>query len=114
MAKTRKMKHLLLKMYFIKTARKNNFEHNFGNKPKFDSIIKNISKTYGQKLNAFSRISTFLNKDKKSIIFNVMIKSQLSYCPFILMFFSRQSNNQINKVHQRSLKLLQMMKTAVS
>ena len=60
----------------------------------------------GQKLNALSRITTFLNKDKKSIIFNAMIKSQFSYCPIIWMFSSRRSNNLINKVHEISLRLI--------
>ena len=35
-----------------------------------------------------------------------MIKSQFSYCPIIWMFSSRQSNNLINKVHERSLTLI--------
>ena len=35
-----------------------------------------------------------------------MIKSQFSYCPIIWMFSSRQSNNLINKVHERSLRLI--------
>ena len=65
----------------------------------FDSHIKNMCKKTGQKLNALSRMSIFLNKDKKKIIFNVIIKSQFSYCPLIWMFSSRQSNSHINKVH---------------
>ena len=32
-----------------------------------------------------------------------MIKSQFSYCPLDRMFCSRQSNNLINKKHERSL-----------
>ena len=35
-----------------------------------------------------------------------MIKSQFSYCPVIWMFSSRRSNNLINKVHERSLRLI--------
>ena len=69
------------------------------NKLNFDSHIKNMCKKTGQKLNALSRMSIFLNKDKKKIIFNVIIKSQFSYCPLIWMFSSRQSNSHINKVH---------------
>ena len=65
-----------------------------------------MCKKSGQKLNALSRIITFLNKDQKSIIFNAMIKSQFSYCPIIWMFSSRRSNNLINKVHERSLRLI--------
>ena len=35
-----------------------------------------------------------------------MIRSQFSYCPLIWMFSSRKSNNLINKVHERSLRIV--------
>ena len=35
-----------------------------------------------------------------------MIKSQFTYCPLVRMFCSRQSNNLINKVHERGLRRL--------
>ena len=35
-----------------------------------------------------------------------MIKSQFTYCPLVWMFCFRQSNNLINKVHKRALKLI--------
>ena len=101
------MKHLLLKMYVIKAARKKLLLGiTIDNKLSFDSHIRKMCKKSGQKLNALSRITTFLNKDQKSIIFNAMIKSQFSYCPIIWMFSSRRSNNLINKVHERSLRLI--------
>ena len=34
-----------------------------------------------------------------------MIKSQFNYCPLVLMFCSRKSNNMMNKVQERALKL---------
>ena len=34
-----------------------------------------------------------------------MIKSQFNYCPLVWMFCSRQSNNLINKIHERSLRI---------
>ena len=69
-----------------------------------DSHIRNMCKKSGQKLNAISRISTFLNKDQKRIVFNAMIKSQFSYCLLIWMFYSRKSNNLLNKAHERIIK----------
>ena len=72
-----------------------------------------MCKISGQKLNAPSRISTFLNKDKKMVIFNAMIKTQFSCCHLTWMFSSRQSNNLKIKVLERSLSSLQMMKIAV-
>ena len=46
------------------------------NKLSFDSHIRKMCKKSGQKLNALSRITTFLNKDQKSIIFNAMTCSE--------------------------------------
>ena len=34
-----------------------------------------------------------------------MMKSQSNYCPLVWMFWSRQSNNLINKIHDRSLRI---------
>ena len=34
------------------------------------------------------------------------MKSQFNYCPFIQMFCSRTSNNMINKIHKRVLRLI--------
>ena len=35
-----------------------------------------------------------------------MIKLQFSYCPLTWMFCSRKSNNLINKIHERSLRIV--------
>ena len=35
-----------------------------------------------------------------------MVKSQFSYCPLVWMFCSRTSNNMINKVHERTLRVI--------
>ena len=34
-----------------------------------------------------------------------MIKSQFNYCPLVWMFCSRKSNNFVNKVQERTLRL---------
>ena len=50
------------------------------------------------------RFSTFTKQEE--IFFKGMIRSQFSYCPLIWMFCSRKSNNLINKVHERSLRIV--------
>ena len=35
-----------------------------------------------------------------------MIKSQFSYCPLIWMFSSRKSNKLINRIHERSIRIV--------
>ena len=56
-----------------------------------------------QKLGVLNRISLLLNPEIKNLVLNAVIKSHFSYCPLILMFSSRRSNNLIRWIHERSL-----------
>ena len=76
------------------------------NKLSFNSHIKTLCVKASQKLGALSRLSNYLNKTQKSLVFNSMIKSHFSYCPLVWMFCSRTSNNRINKLHERSLRVI--------
>ena len=72
----------------------------------FKRHIKNICRKAGQKLSALQRISSHINIDKKTLLYKSIIKSQFAYCPLVWMFCFRQSNNLINKVYERALKLI--------
>ena len=39
------------------------------------------------------------------MIFNALVKSQFSYCPLVWIFCSRQTNNMINKIRERALRI---------
>ena len=82
------------------------------NKLTFDSHIKSMCRKAGQKLSALSRISPYLETDKKELLFKRMVKSQFSYCPLVWMFGSRNANNLINKIQERSLRLITNDKTS--
>ena len=41
---------------------------------------------------------------KKTLLFNSIIKPQFSYCPLVWMFCSRRSNSLVNNVHKRALR----------
>ena len=72
----------------------------------FNKHIKNLCKKAGQKLSALLRISPYLDENKKKLLYCSMIKSQFNYCPLVWMFCSRKSNNLINKVQERALRLI--------
>ena len=40
------------------------------------------------------------------MIMKAFITSQFSYCPLVWMFHSRKSNNRINRLHERSLRIV--------
>ena len=73
---------------------------------KFDSHINTLCKKVGKKLNALTRVSQFLQPIQKQLLYNSFIKSQFSYCPLIWMFCSNYSNNLINKLHERALRMI--------
>ena len=65
--------------------------------------IRELCKKASQKISALSRISNQLNDSEKTLLFSVVVKPQLNYCPLVWMFCLRTSNNMINRVHERAL-----------
>ena len=49
---------------------------------------------------------SFLSAEKQKIIFKSFIESQFKYCPLTWMFCSRKSNVKINRLHERSLRIV--------
>ena len=63
-------------------------------------------KNPSQKTAALSRLSSYLHNSTKKLIFNLIKKLQFSYCALLWMFCSKTSKNMINKLHERSLKII--------
>ena len=76
------------------------------NKLTFKSHLKNICKKAHQKLNPLTRITKFTSSFQRKTFLNSFIKSQFSYCPLIWMFTSKELNKQINRIHEKSLRLV--------
>ena len=76
------------------------------NKLTFKGHIKTLCRKAAQKIGILSRLLNHLSDSQKRSIFNSLIKSQFNYCPLIWMFCSRTSNNMINKIHERALRLI--------
>ena len=77
----------------------------FDNNITMHEHIKNICKKAGNKLNAIARISHFLNEHKRKVLMKSFVMSQFNYCPIIWMYCQRRSNNMINRIHERSLRI---------
>ena len=58
------------------------------------------------KLHALNRISRFLSQEQHVLIINSYIRSIFIYCPLVWMFCYRGITHKMNKVHERSLRLL--------
>ena len=78
----------------------------FDSKLTFQSHIDNICKKASQKLNAISRITPYMDFNKKRLAVNAFFMAQFNYCPLIWMCHNRTYNNKINRLHERCLQLL--------
>ena len=71
----------------------------------FNAHLYNLCKV-SQKVTALARLAKLLPFYKKRVLLKTFIESQLSYCPLIWMFCSRQMNKKINHIHERALRLV--------
>ena len=72
----------------------------------FDYHVSQICKKASKKLQALSRVSKYMDINKRRMLMKAFIISQLSYCPLVLMFHSRNTENSVNKIHNRALRLV--------
>ena len=66
---------------------------------------KNICKKAGNKLNALARIAKYIVLMKRKLLMKSFVMFQFNYCPIIWMYCQRDSNNLINKIHERALRI---------
>ena len=76
------------------------------NKLNFNTDVDEICKKAGQKLNTLSRVTTFMDLSKRRILRNAFFISQFSYCSLVWMFHSRVKSNEINRIHERCLRII--------
>ena len=70
---------------------------------KFDKNVNKICSNANRKLNVLSRMRSFSSARKRRIVFKSFIESQFTYCPLNWTLCSQKSNNKINRLHERSL-----------
>ena len=61
---------------------------------------------YRKRFNALSRMTNLLSFSKRRILFKAFVESQFKYCPIVWMFHSRCTNNKINRLHYRALRIV--------
>ena len=73
---------------------------------KFELHIKNLCSKTSQKLHAFSRISSCTSLNQRRMIMKSFIVSQFGYCSLIWMNHNLSLNNNINRIHERTLRIV--------
>ena len=77
------------------------FGINIDNNLSFKGHVQSLCKKASQKLHALSRISIYMDDKQVKQTMRFFILSQFSYCPLIWMFCDRQTNNRINRIHEK-------------
>ena len=72
----------------------------------FDNHLSAICNKVSRKINALGRIVNYMSLEKRRIVMKKFIESQFNYCPLIWMFHSRTINNKINRLHERTLRIV--------
>ena len=73
---------------------------------KFDKHVLKLCSKANQKLSALSRMAKLLFFNKRRTFFKAFVESQFKYCPIVWMFHSRHTNNKINMLHERALRIV--------
>ena len=72
----------------------------------FTAHIQNLCCKVNRKINAFSRLNTYISRPQAMMICNAVILSNFNYCPLIWLFSTKAANNEINRTHKRALRIL--------
>ena len=77
---------------------------NLDSELKFDYHANFMCKKAGQKLYALAQIAPFMKLKQRRNTMKAFVESQFGYCP-LWMFHSRELNNEINRIHERALRI---------
>ena len=73
---------------------------------KFDKHVLKFCSKANQKLSALSRVANLLSFNKRRTLFEAFVESQFKYCPIVWMFHSGRTNNKINRLYERALRIV--------
>ena len=72
----------------------------------FDEHVSMCCTKAARQLNALARISKYLDFKSKTIIYNSFILSNFNYCPLAWHFCGKTNNQKLDKLQERSLRIL--------
>ena len=72
----------------------------------FTAHIQNLCSKVNRKINAFSRLDTYISRPQALLICNALILSNFNYCPLIWLFSMKAADNEINRTQKRALRIL--------
>ena len=81
------------------------------NELNFYNHISNICKKAGNKINAISRIQSFLGQKEKKALVNTFLYSNFNYCSLVWHFSTKKSTNKIENIKSIAYKITLIITT---
>ena len=75
------------------------------NRLNFDYHISQLCKKTGKTMHALTRVFIYVDISQRKLIANAFM-SWFSYCPLIWMFHDQTMEHRINRIHERTLRLI--------
>ena len=72
----------------------------------FDYHVSQVCKKASKKIYALSSVCKYMDQNKQRMFIKAFIISKFSYCPLVWIFHSRNTENRVNKIHGRALRLV--------
>ena len=72
----------------------------------FKSHTKVLCVTTNHKVSAFPRVAKYIDIQKAKLLYQLVIVSTLKYCPLIWIFCRKTANDNIDRVHKWTLRIL--------
>ena len=76
------------------------------NRLNFEKHVSLICKKAARQLNALARISRYLTPTSRDIVNRSFVSSNFSYSPLVWHFCGKTANGKVEKLHERSLRIL--------
>ena len=73
---------------------------------RFGEYVLNQCKKGGRKLIALTRTCKFMSLERRRILMKSFIGSQFGCCPLVWIFCGKKSNNHINYLYKRALRII--------
>ena len=73
---------------------------------KSDKHVLKLYSKVNQNLSALSRMAKLFSFNKRRTLFKPFVESQFKYCPIVWIFYSRRTNNKINRLRESALKIV--------
>ena len=78
---------------------------------KFDFHMLKVCSKAIKKLTLLSRMSKFLTFEKRRVLIKAYFESHFKYCPLVWCFM--EDNNEINRLHERALRVIYVDSTSL-